>query len=108
MAWAIWFCKTQADFKICLPHKAVLEIYLVFCPIPRSAEYFGFTASKLELGRPQDVYYSCQSIQVFGYKFCSLGRLENSRHFNLLESVNFLAGNQEHGRPENPMVLSLM
>lgn len=30
MAWAIWFCKIQADFKICLPHKAVLEIYLVF------------------------------------------------------------------------------
>lgn len=62
-----------------------------FCPIPWSAEYFGFTTSKLELDRPQDVHYNCQSIQAFGYKFCSIGRTQNARHFNLLVSVNFLA-----------------
>lgn len=79
-----------------------------FCPIPWSAEFFGFTACKLELGRPQHVHYNHQSIQVFDYKFCSIGRPQNSRHFNLLGSVNFLAWNQEYGRPENPVVLSLM
>lgn len=86
MAWDIWFWKTQAGFKTCLPCKAVYETYLVSVQSHDGQNALGLQHASWELGRHQDVGYNPQSIQVFGCKFCSLRSPGNSRYFDLLES----------------------